>query len=202
MDILVTETVDGTARAAVDQLVEAGHRVHRCHEPGAPAFPCAGLDGSGCPLDATNIDLVLTVRPRVRPTPAPNEDGVACGLRRHVPVAVWGHTAMNPFEDLGAQVVHGDLVSECERIARGPLVEHERVATATLRTALEVAGAPTEPAAVSVRRHDGRLRVRITVAPSVPDRVREIAAVRVVGRLRELDTDAAGIDVETAAAPS
>ena len=74
MDILVTESASGAARAAAEHLEAAGHRVHRCHDTSASTFPCAGLT-SECPLDAGAIDLVLTVRGHVRMTPAPAEDG-------------------------------------------------------------------------------------------------------------------------------
>jgi hypothetical protein len=104
---------------------------------------------------------------------------------------------MNPFEDFGAHVVRGELVAECERIANAPLVEHERVATDVADATLAVAGMPDEPVLVSVHRVAGRLRVSIAVGPSVPDRVRRLLAVRVAGRLRGLDPDAAGIDIGT-----
>ena len=56
---------------------------------------------------------------------------------------------------------------------------------------------PTAGAEVVVRRVDDRLQVEVLVDPTVPARSREIIAVRVVGRLREYDTDAGGIDVST-----
>src|SRR6478736_8118262 len=107
MEILVTESTSGVAESAAQQLEAAGHRVHRCHDGSSPAFPCAGLT-SECPLEATSIDLVLTVRGHVRTSPSPTEDGVACGLRRRIPVAVTGQTAMNPYERFGAELVEPD----------------------------------------------------------------------------------------------
>jgi hypothetical protein len=195
MDILVTEAVAGAATSAAEELEAAGHRVHRCREAAAPAFPCAGLGGDGCPLDQAPIDLVLTVRPHVRTTPTPTEDGVACGLRRHVPVAVYGQTVMNPFAAYGAETVEGDLVAECERIARATRTEHERVALEVIHDTLRTEGFPTDPSDVTVHRVGGRLRVLVGLSRAVPERARQIVAVRVVGRLREFDTDAAGIDI-------
>lgn len=195
MDVLVTESMRGAARVAVEQLEAAGHRVHRCHEDGSATFPCAGLT-SECPLDATPIDLVLAIREAVRPSPAPGEDGVTCGLRHRIPVAVTGQTLMNPFESFGAEPVAGDLVAAVERIAAAGRPAHEQRADVVLRQTLEAAGCGSAPSAVSVRREGGRLRVRIAVSDTVPQRTREVVAVRVVGRLREFDPHAAGIDVD------
>jgi len=177
------------------QLESAGHRVHRCHEPSAPTFPCNGLGGEGCPLDRVPIDLVLTVRPRVRTTPAPTEDGVTCGLRRRVPVAVQGQTLMHPYGPFGAEGIDGDLVEECERIARSPRPEHERVALEVVHDTLRVEGHKVDGSDVAVQRVAGRLRVVVGVPIDVPERARQIIAVRVVGRLREYDRGAAGIDI-------
>lgn len=196
MDVLVTESTAGAAQAAAERLEAAGHRVHRCHAPSSPAFPCAALT-SGCPMDDAPIDLVLTVRAHVRTTPAPTEDGVACGLRRRVPVAITGHTVMNPFETLGAESVDADddLVAACERVAGSRRPAHEEVACAVMKDTLEVERYPTEPADVSVRRVAGRLKVQVSVPAVVPERAREIVAVRIVGRLRAFDPHAAGIDI-------
>jgi hypothetical protein len=195
MDILVTEAIAGAATSAAEQLESAGHRVHRCHEPGTATFPCAGLGDEGCPLDRVPIDLVLTVRPHLRTTPAPTEDGVACGLRRRVPVAIYGQTLMNPYAPYGAEGIDGDLVEECERIARATRPEHEREALAVVHDTLRVEGFAEEPSQVAVQRIGGRLRVVVGLAPDVPERARQIVAVRVVGRLREYDPGAAGIDI-------
>ena len=195
MDVLVTESASGAAEAAARELEAAGHRVHRCHDTSSPTFPCAGLTGE-CPLEAGAIDLVLTVRGHVRTTPAPTEDGVTCGLRYRVPVAVTGQTMMNPFEEFGAEAVDADdLVAACERVASSRRTGHEEVAIAVVRDTLAVEGHPTEPSDVAVQRIGGRLRVQVTVPEEVPERAREIVAVRVVGRLREFDTRAAGIDI-------
>jgi len=201
MEILVTESAAGAATSAAERLVAAGHRVHRCRVPGAAAFPCDGVTGA-CPFETAPIDAVLTVREHVRTTPTPTEDGVTCALRRHVPVAVTGRSVLNPFEALGAMVIDdGDVVGGCERVAVARRVAHEAVAVEVVRAALAVAGCPTEPAAVAVRRAGGRLRVQVRVPDGVPKRVRDVVAVRVAGRLRAFDLDAAGIDIGVATGP-
>ncbi|MGZ4711339.1 MAG: hypothetical protein ACXV9S_00070 [Acidimicrobiia bacterium] len=197
MDVLVTESIAGAAQTAAQELEAAGHRVHRCHGEGAPVFPCAGLAADRCPLETGTIDLVLAVRPHVRTHPVASEDGVTCALRRRVPVAIAGQTVMNPFEPFGAQPVEGDLVAECERIAGSSRSAHEDVATKVMHETLEVEGMTTDHSSVSIRRVDGRLKVQVLVDRSVPAKVRELIAVRVVGKLREYDTHADGIDVGT-----
>jgi hypothetical protein len=202
MDVLVTESVAGAAQAAAQELEAAGHRVHRCHEEGAPVFPCAGLATDQCPLESGTIDLVLAVRPRVRTQPAAGEDGVTCGLRRRVPVAVQGQTVMNPFEAFGAEAVEGDLVTECERIAGSRRPGHEAVARETVVETLGTEGMPTTGADVSVRRIGDRLVVQVVVDAAVSQRERELIAVRVIGRLREYDPRVGGIDISTGPAVS
>lgn len=194
MDILVMETTTGAARTAAEQLEAAGHRIHRCHDAQSSAFPCAGLT-STCPIEATPIDLVLTVRPHVRTAASAVEDGVACGLRHRIPVAVAGQSLMNPFERFGAEAAGPDLVAACERIATSGRPDHEQLAIGLVRDALAADGAPTDPASVAVHRVGGRLRVQISVPEAVAARTREIIAVRVIGRLREFDPHADGIDV-------
>ncbi len=197
MDILVTESKGGPGTEAAAELEAAGHRVHWCHAPSAPAFPCLGLV-SGCPLEEGTIDLVVAARHHVRPTPTAGEDGVTCGLRRGIPVAVVGQSLMNPFEPFGAIAVTGDLVSACERIASSRRIGYEEVALVTVCQALAYENQPTDRASVSVERIDGRLHVQVFVPVEVPERVRQHLAVRVVGRLRKHDRHVAGIDIGVA----
>ena len=64
-----------------------------------------------------------------------------------------------------------------------------------MRDTLAIEGHAIEPSDVVVQRVGGRLRVRVMVPEEVPERAREIVAVRVVGRLREYDPHAGGIDI-------
>lgn len=194
MQVLVTESITGAARPATAQLEAAGHRVLRCHDNASTPFPCSGLTAE-CPLDTGTVDLVLAVRPHVQPRPAAGEVGVICGLRRRIPIAVAGQPVMNPFESLGAVTVGLDMIGDCERVAASRRPDHERVAAEVARDTLAVEGFGAEPFVVSVRRIDGRLRVQVLVPAVVPDDVRRLVAVRVVGRLRTYDTSAAGIDI-------
>ncbi len=121
MDVLVVESDPGAAAVAIAQLQAAGHRVERCHEPGARAFPCAALNPGRCPLEDGEIDVVLTVRARSHPRPSQLEDGVTCALRQHVPVVVAGRTNLNPYARYDVAVAGvDDVVETCELAANGP----------------------------------------------------------------------------------
>lgn len=196
MDILVTESIPGAGGTATERLEAAGHRVHRCHEPSS-AFPCAGVR-SECPLDEQPIDLVLAVRPHIRTTPTTSEIGVTCALRQRIPVAVTGQTLLNPFEPFGAAAIEEELVEACERVAAARRPEHEAAAAAAVQSSLATAGHEKALCDVSVHRDNGRLRVRVSVPKEVPEPTRKMLAVRVIGRLRNFDPHAEGVDVAVA----
>jgi hypothetical protein len=196
MEVLVLESEPGVAAIAIAQLEAAGHRVKRCHERGARAFPCAGLDPGHCPLEDDAIDVVLTVRARSSARPSPLEDGVTCALRRRVPVVVAGRTAINPFAQYPAAVAGiDDVVEVCERAATGPQAEHEGIATSALRQTLDRAHLPTEAADASVRRSGRGLHITLRVPSDTPMKVRDIASVRVAGAVRAFDPHAPRIEI-------
>lgn len=196
MEVLVVESEPGAAAIAIAELEAAGHQVKRCHEPGARAFPCAGLDPGRCPLEDDAIDVALTVRARAHPRPSPLEDGVTCALRRRAPVVVAGRTTLNPFERYPVTVAGvDDIVAGCERAATGPQLEHEGVATRALEATLARAGIHSEAGRVSVHRSGAGLQVTLHVPAETPNQVRDIASVRVVGAVRAFDPHAARIDI-------
>ena len=142
MRVLVSEANPDAAAAVVEQLAEAGHDVVRCHAEGAPAFPCSGLAGAGCPVE-DGVDVAVTVRTHPRSTPAPTEDGVICALRRRVPVVVAGRTLFQPFSgfDVTEVDVDGDIVAVVEGVATDRRPQHEAVARPLLEEVLaRVAG--------------------------------------------------------------
>jgi hypothetical protein len=201
LEVLVVETEQGAAGETVELLERAGHHVHRCHEPGAPAFPCAAVtDRSECPVEGRGVDVAVTVRSRPRSQPSPLEDGLTCAIKRHVPVVIAGNAALHPFDDYVAEVAeHGDVVAAVERAANAPLVRHEAAARAALGALLEIHGMPDGGGGALVRRSLGGLAVTVTVPAGLDRSARDMAAVRVVSALREVDPDAAGIDVEVVA---
>ena len=195
MHVLVTESSPGAAHAAIGDLERAGHHVYRCHETGDPPFPCVGLASGDCPLTSASIDVVLTVRVRPQPQPSPIEDGVACAMRRRVPVVVSGQTLMNPFESLGAVAATDDVVTACEAVVLGPQAAHTARAQEALAELFEIHGFDAGSGDATVFRTDGRLVVRVRVDPGIPGPLRRMAAVRITGGLRAYDPYAAGIDI-------
>ena len=194
MDVLVLESDPGAASAAVAQLEAAGHRVVRCHEAGDNPFPCAGLAGE-CPLEASPVDVALTVRAHPHSRPTPLEDGVTCALRHRVPVVVAGRTMLDPFEQFGAEEAADDVVEACEEAVVSVRQEHSVIATRALRDTLGRAPLPGDAAVAEVRRSGGRLTVELSVPSETPQQVRDTAAVRITGALRAFDPTATGIDV-------
>ncbi len=196
MDVLVLESDPGAAVVAIAQLQAAGHRVERCHAPGARAFPCAALGRGRCPLDDGAIDVVLTVRGRSHPRPSPLEDGITCALRHRAPVVVAGRTSLNPFADHAAAVAGvDDVVETCERTASEPQAAHSAIATRTLRETLTRAGAPSDDAWADVYRSGTGLRAVLQLSGDVEKRQRDVAAVRIVGALRAFDRSCRHIEI-------
>jgi hypothetical protein len=197
LNVLLLESERGAGIAARNELRTAGHTVVRCHEPGAAAFPCNAIAyGRRCPLVSHTVDVALVVRPRPRAQPAPQEDGVTCAIKHHVPLVVAGPRVLDPFEPYASAVLDRtyDVVDACERAAHGPLPDHTRIAASTLRTTLDARGVRASPL-VSVTRRRGCLVVDVSNARSVDRATRDMAAVRMTAALRAFDVAAKGIDV-------
>jgi hypothetical protein len=120
LDVLVVGTDDWAIEQGADAVASAGHRVRRCHEPGAPVFPCNALRPGGiCPL-AQGFDVVVSMRARPLSPPSLSELGVICALRVGAPLIVGGLVQGNPFEAWTTGVVDdaGDVPSAIERLGR------------------------------------------------------------------------------------
>jgi hypothetical protein len=195
--VLLIESERGAADEAEAALDAAGHTVVRCREKGAPAFPCKGVaEGHHCPLDDGIVDVALDIRPRLRSQPAPQEDGVACALRRHVPVVVAGSSLLNPYDGYASAIVPttANVVDVCEKTASAVLREHSRVAARALSACLDRREIQAVPL-VAVRRRNGALLVTVTGASHASAETKSMASVRMSVALREVDRDARGIDV-------
>src|SRR5688572_4567734 len=138
-DVLLIESRPGIAEQTARDLAAAGHRVHRCHEQGMPAFPCTALTQPGsCPLDG-HVDVALLVRSRVQPRPTQAEDGVSCAIRAGIPLVEQGTSTLDPFDPWvtrrisSANEVEAAL-DEAVDMADGPL---RRDITARIRPLLE-----------------------------------------------------------------
>ncbi|MCU1460124.1 MAG: hypothetical protein JWO37_199 [Acidimicrobiales bacterium] len=116
---LVVGTDDWAIEQGALSLEMAGHEVARCHEPGAPVFPCRALQPGGqCPLDA-GVDVVVTMRARPDNIPLPAEIGVICALHVGVPLVVAGLATDHPFAPWTDATVDptGDLADACAAAA-------------------------------------------------------------------------------------
>ena len=197
MDVLMLESDSGAADAAIQELEEGGHRVFRCHEPGAAVFPCRALAGQGpCPLADPGIDVAVTVRAHPDPHPSPREDGVSCALRARVPLVVAGNDILNPYDEWAAEVVpDGDVVGACERVIAAPSGDHSEVATDALREALQRRTGSTGNADAVVWRDHSGLRVRLEGVESIDDSARGIVAADVAAALRAFDPVIPKIDI-------
>ncbi len=195
--VLVVEGDRGAAECVQEDLAAAGHEVVRCHEPGAPAFPCNALSHDRqCPLEASVVDVALDVRRRPRSQPAPQEDGAVCALRHKIPLVVAGPTVLNPYDEYATEVVSatGDVVGACERAATAPLRAHTEHAARVLRRVLDRRAISASPLVVVRRRH-GVLLVEVRGAEALDSATKQMASVRITAGLRALDRGARGIDV-------
>jgi hypothetical protein len=125
LTVLVVGTDDWAIEQSAAALQAAGHEPLRCHDPGAPAFPCnALLPGRRCPLDI-GVDAVVTSRARPVRAPTVSEMGVTCALHAGVPLVVTGISDRGPFNKLAARVVteQGHVAAAVEDVSS----QHESV---------------------------------------------------------------------------
>lgn len=165
MRILCVGTDRHAAGAATDRLRAVGHQVVGCYrDPAGPAFPCRGLERSDtCPLDDPDgLDAVLTVRRRPHPHPMPRERGVACALRRGIPLVVAGNPSLNPFEWWTQVTVAGDdVATACEKAATAALEDTANALAAELRRLLDGQIPGDRDVSVEIERYGSRLIVTI-----------------------------------------
>jgi hypothetical protein len=190
MRALLLETDPRSGDPAERALVDAGHTVVRCHEPGAATFPCVGMEHPGsCPLDSpTGVDVAVVYRAHPHPRPTTSEDGVSCALRRQIPVVVAGTSALSPYSDWQAAAVDGaDLVEVCEQVVQAP---HGRLSAVATKAAEESSATAT----ARVQRRGNQLFATVTVDVD-PAAVAGPIGVRVAGALRAAEPTCRSIDV-------
>lgn len=202
MRVLVLESEPGLADEVIDELETSGHLVARCHDADRPPFPCRGMQpGQKCPLDEAPTQVAVALDGQLSPgaDPPTGHDGARCALRRSVPLVVAGPRAATlvPWASKTCQTFHpGVVVSAIEEVGDAPLARHGTAATEALCSVLEIHGLPTEDASAEVTQTDDGLR--ITLKPGLPDleqRVREVASIRALAKVRELDPHAPRVGV-------
>ena len=199
MRVMLLESDRRTATETVQALEQAGHEVFRCHDADEQAWPCNGLrDDRTCPLDE-GVDVVLTVRAHPYPRPTAFEDGVACAVRKHVPLVVAGSTILCPFAGwVAAECAPDDVVETVERAARAPLPRHGAAALDAIRQVLVTHGHDPEGASVEVLRERKRLEVRVDPGIVADKKLADVLAVRVAQAIRVVDQDSQMVNVTVA----
>jgi len=198
MRVLVLEGERGAADQAAAALAEAGHDVARCHDTGSAAFPCRGmLEGQECPLESDQVDVALVVRGEPGDEPTAGEDGVRCALRRYIPLVVAGEVSRSPYTDWAAVVAPGNdaIVDAVGEAVSSPLRRHADAARRSFRSVLEHHGIDSAGADAEVMRTGPDLQVILRPVGTVDHTVAEMASVRAVGAVRDLDPYPRVIDV-------
>jgi hypothetical protein len=182
LQVLVLESHPSEGAPAATALAAAGHEVVRCHEPGAAAFPCAGLvDPAACPL-RSGVDVALDVRRTVVAEPTALEDGVGCALREGVPVVeatqVHGVAAVVPSALRHWTTPSGpDVVASVEAAAAASFDGLRAAIVAKLEPLFVANGVAPCQIDCEVEREGRRLLVHL-VGPPIGRGLRQAASVR------------------------
>jgi hypothetical protein len=195
LDVMLLESDLGAADEAARKLREAGHRVHRCHEPGLGAFPCNGiLDPKRCPLMGP-VDVALVVRRHPYPRPTRLEqEGVSCAIRASVPLVADGSAVLDPFEPWEAgRVDGGDVVRACEAVA----TRHETAMAEQILARVEalLVSAKVATDTVDCRVEHDDLRTRVVFTGPVPESLRNALSVRALDAVRTAGRTFGQVDV-------
>jgi hypothetical protein len=196
--VLVLEGEQGAAAPVEAELRAAGHHVARCYDEGASTVPCKGMmTDEPCPLDAEPIDAALLVRDTTRPVLHGGEDGARCALRRFVPLVLHGDVDGSPYLDwatlTGAEDV--PVADILDRARQAPLLRHADAARRSLRAVLEQHALDPAGADAEVRRRGPDLQITLTSPADVDRGVADMASVRAVGAVRDVDPYPRVIDV-------
>ncbi len=194
LDVLVVESHAGTAQRQVAELERAGHRVHRCSEPGADAFPCRELTDPGtCPV-TQGVDVALLVRRHVTPRPTEREQGIGCVLRSHVPLVEDGPSVLDPYADFVSGRITGDVVASCEAAAEQGYAPVRAAVRDRIAPLLAPTGFTADDVTCSFVRVGTDLRVHLS-GPVLGTDIEQAVAVRVVDAVNAAGRQHGRIDV-------
>ena len=201
MHILLVEGHAGEARETERTLQELGHSTYRCTDHDAAAFPCNGMTTGSCPLEHEPIDAAVLIRTELADMHTAREDGARCALRRHVPLVLAGDVESSAFRDWATDTTE-DLATIPEAVERAAGRQLDRHSDAARRSFLAVLvgnDLSTVGADAAVRRSGSGLRVTLSSPEVIPQPLRESAAVRAAGAVRDVDPYVSRIDVEVSA---
>jgi hypothetical protein len=188
LDVLLLESLPGTADAAAAALEDAGHRVHRCFDHAGPEtspFACAAMtEPGGCPLDAS-VDVALVARDHAASTPGPRERAVACAVRAGVPIVAQGS---DPVDELAPWIdrrVNGEgVVAACEAAADAAWSPLRAAILERIGLALRAAAIEPEEVDCRLAVHDGDLGVHLHLPRPADARTEHVVAVRTLDAVR------------------
>mgnify|MGYP003346566698 FL=1 len=202
LNVLVVESDNGAANAAIAALQASGHRTHRCHPEHAASFPCNGFGADdACPLREHAIDVAITVRTHGDVDPTEREAGLLCAREHDIPIVVVGRTQRDRFARFAATFVDrsAEVVSTCEHAARpgSNLDANVRVpepeVVAAVSAIVQTECGPTTAAEVEIVQEGAD--VIVEVRGEVPLRLRRLVANRIIGRVHNTSRSIASIDV-------
>jgi len=185
LDVLLIENHPGAGSADAEQLVAAGHRIHRCFPDGKGSlglrdgYLCVGATTGSCPLDG-GIDVALIVRRPPAARLAASEGGVGCALRDGVPVVEDGVGMVDdPLELRLAGRARNDVVVACEAAARQPFDAVRRGFEARVARVLEANNVHPGTVSCMFEPRGSRLLVSLS-GPAISDAFEQALAVRML----------------------
>jgi hypothetical protein len=195
LDVLVVESHPGAGDGSAAALAASGHRVHRCHVPGADPFPCVGVaDPGACPIDGS-LDVALVVRRGIVPRPTEYEQGVGCAIRAGVPVVEGGSDAFDPFAPWIHSRVVDDPVAACEAAAATDALV--AAAERAMGPLLDAALIPRTDVRCRLERTTTRLILHLVASRPLDERLRGSLAVRALDAVQRSSRIAfPAVDVE------
>jgi hypothetical protein len=189
LDVLVIESQRHAADVAVDGLLAAGHRVHRCYDRHCSGFPCRAVtDPDDCPLDHA-ADVALLARRHPTPRPTPLEQPVTCAVRAGVPVVEVGpRRTFDPYADwlLTQTEDPAGAVPAVERAAEEALASLGRTVVGTIGPLLRDEDIDPADTACEIVREARDLHVRVRLPVDVDESLRQAVSVRTLAALHDV----------------
>lgn len=201
LDVLLIESHPGVGDPSAQVLVDAGHRVHRCHQSSDSGWVCVGLtDPTACPLEG-HIDAAVLARTSGTTGRTEHEDGVRCAIRARVPIV-----------QVRSGQVDGDTTGTYGQWVT--LNSHERSLDAACRAAITLghqpmvdevldkvmplvrdAGLPADVTHCTVSSRWPTMTVSITIPGPADRRLEQAVSVRAYDALRTYSQDFTTVDV-------
>jgi hypothetical protein len=198
LDVLMLESDPDIGSGPAADLLEAGHRVHWCHDSFDHGFRCRGLhEPSTCPLER-HVDVVFVARDGVNPRPTALEAGVRCAIRAHVPVVEQGTEILDPYAPwVTERIVRGeDPVAACERAAQTAHGTLEAGIRSRISGLLAASSILVDDVHCRFHATGHGLDIELVLPIEVSERVKHALAVRVLDAVRTVGRTYGRVDVQ------